>query len=48
MTNFKPDSYMKFSKFYYVTSLLDPVFKKERTKTERRKQPTMYSGKLKV
>ena len=28
--------------------LLNPIFKIERTKTERRKQPAMYSGKLKV
>ena len=25
---------MKFSKFYYVTLLLNPIFKKERTRTE--------------
>ena len=40
---------MKFSKFYYyVSSLLNPIFKKGRTRTEKRIQSTMYSRKLKV
>ena len=39
---------MKFSKFYYVSLLLNAIFKKERIRTERRRQPTMYSRKLKV
>ena len=40
----KLDWYRKFNKFY-VSSLLNPTFKKERTRTWR-KQPTMYSRKL--
>ena len=36
---------MKFGKFYYVCSMLSPTCKKERSRTERRKQPTMHSRK---
>ena len=38
---------MKLSRIYYVSSLLNSIFKKERRRTERRKQPTMYSKKIK-
>ena len=46
----KPGHYTKFSKFHYVSSVLSPTFKKrmELSRTERRKQPTMDSRKLKM
>ena len=43
------DSHTKFSKFCFVSSLLSPSLKKkERTRTEKRKQSTMYRRKLKL
>ena len=43
----KPDLYMKFSKFYYISSMLNPISKKEKTRTERRKQTHNVFKKIK-